>query len=128
MVMKWLPLQNGDARCSERSPNEEEIRDEELLERYSNEEEIRDEDVLDVVKIASANDSEVQEETPVLSIVIERRNMQTESPNYNEDISLGTGSNGRGQSSVVVVSGQPGQLKEIKQEDQEPVKIAFEKM
>jgi hypothetical protein len=59
--------ENGEALCSDRGPNKEEIRDEELRERSPNEEEIRGEVVADAVKLASANDSKVQEQVSVLS-------------------------------------------------------------
>lgn len=116
---------NGDAQFLERSPNEEEVRDEEFIEEGPNEERIRGEEVLGGVKLASGNDSETQEEVYILSDKIEKNNMQTEKPNHTEDISTGTGSNG-GESTVVVESGEPGDLKENKPHDEELMKDSID--
>ena len=103
--------ENGDAESLEKSHIEEEIRDEELLERGSNEEEIRDEEVLGGVKMDFANDSNMQEDVSILYHKIEEHDMQIENPNNTRDISSGTNGND-GESSMVVESREPGDLKE----------------
>lgn len=105
---------DGDLQYLERSPTEEEIRDEELLDRGPSEG-IKDEGVADGVKlaVASANDSEVQEEGSVISDGIEIHNMQIETPNHTEDFSMVTSSNSGEKSSEVLA------LKENTVQDQE---------
>lgn len=98
--------EDGDLQSLDRSPTEEEIGDEELLERGPSEEGIKDECLPDGVNlaVASAHDSDVQEEGSVISDRIEIHNMQIEAPNHTEGISMVTGSSSGEVSSEVIAS------------------------
>lgn len=98
--------EDGDLQSLDRSPTEEEIGDEELLERGPSEEGIKDEGLPDGVNlaVASAHDSDVQEEGSVISDRIEIHNMQIEAPNHTEGISMVTGSSSGEVSSEVIAS------------------------